>query len=404
MRSRPPFLPALALLPLLLAGCATSGADPADPAATSATPSDAAGVGHGAIAGAVELAEPALHLTTLAPEGTVHHLDLLSETTAVLGRIAPAEAVVSEGRFLVAARHGSVSVVDSGVWTWNHVDHFHYYEGDARVLGELDGDGRAHPVASDLGVGVSFEGGEAVLLDLDALKDGEIAERFRLSVAPGPGMVVPLPVGALVADGDALRRVDADGVAVESVPCLDAQGTIATVVGVVVGCADGAVLVSGSGADTVVERIAYPAGAGARAVSFAGREHRPTVAGFDGGSAFWLLDTRERSWTRVETGEPLAAVAAVDDADGHVVALTAAGAVAVFAGGAEVSRTEPLVAASLGDPASAGGVTLTVDPHRVYLNGPAEQTLFEIAPADGARVARTFEADHTPAHLAETGR
>lgn len=385
-------LPALALT---LAGCQTA------PAAPDPEPDD-----HGAIAGATELAEPALHLTSITPSGVVEHLDLLDETSETLGEIAPPSSLETDGRFLYAGNDGGVEIVDSGVWTWNHIDHFHYYEAPAAMLGELDGAGAPTVVASDVGAGVHFDGGEAVLLDLDALKDGRIEERFRLDVPSGPGMVVPLPTGALVTDAGSLRHVDATGAELETVPCAEPAGSIATNVGVVVGCSDGAVLAVTDADGTTFERIPYPDGAEDRAVSFDAREGRPTVAGLTGGDAFWLLDTRERTWTRIDVGEPLARVSAVDDADQHVVALTEAGEVLVIDGGTgeTLARTEPLVAASLADPAFAAGVTLQIDPNRTYLNGPAENVMFEIDHADAARIARTFETTDAPAFVAETGR
>ncbi|MFJ6678512.1 hypothetical protein ACIQLK_05205 [Microbacterium sp. NPDC091382] len=388
----------LALVPVLalvLAGCQSAPA---------AAPEPTRG-GHGAIAGATELAEPALHLTSVTPTGDVHHLDLLDETSETLGEITPPTSLQTDGRFLYAGRDGGVGIVDSGVWTWNHVDHFHYYEAPAAVLGELSGDGEPTVVASDLGAGVSFDGGEAMLLDLDALKKGRIEERFRLDVPAGAGMVVPLPTGALVTDADGLRYVDATGTDIETIACDDPAGSIATNVGVVVGCAGGAVMAVTDADGTTFERIPYPDGAEGRALSFAARESRPTVAGATGGGAFWLLDTRERAWSRIDAGEPLARVAAVDDADQHVVALTEKGEVLVIDGesGKTLARSKPLVAASLADPTLAAGVTLQIDANRTYLNGPAENVMFEIDHADSARIARTFDAD-APAFVAETGR
>ncbi|MFL0564579.1 hypothetical protein ACH0CG_02395 [Microbacterium sp. 179-I 1D1 NHS] len=390
----------IALVPVLalsLAGCQSAPAP--------ATAPEPTGDGHGAIAGATELSEPALHLTSVTPAGEVRHLDLLDEATETLDEIAPPTSLETDGRFLYAGSDGNVGIVDSGVWTWNHVDHFHYYEASAAVLGDLAGDGEPTVVASDLGAGVRFDGGEAVLLDLDALKKGRIEERFRLDVPAGPGMVVPLPTGALVTDADRLRHVDAAGAEIETVPCTDPAGSIATNVGVVVGCADGAILAVTDADGTAFERIPYPDGAQDRVLSFAAREGRPTVAGATDGDAFWLLDTRERTWTRIDAGEPLARVAAVDDADQHVVALTEKGEVLVIDGesGNALARTKPLVAASLADPALAAGVTLQIDANRTYLNGPAENVMFEIDHADSARIARTFEAD-APAFVAETGR
>lgn len=395
---------------LLLAGCQATPSG--DAGATPDPDSTALGDGHGAIAGARELAEPALHLTSIAADGTVHHLDLIDEESETLGEIGPADALDSEGRFLFAGRAGEVSIVDSGVWTWNHIDHFHYYEAPARLLGELTGPGTPRTVTSDLGVGVYFDdgesGGEAVLLDFEALKQGEIVESFRLDLdAPG-AFVVPVPQGALIADPTAgeLRHVDTAGDEQQTVPCAQPSGSIATNVGVVVGCADGAVLAVSDADGTAFERIAYPADAPARALTFSAREGRPTVAGRTEGSHFWLLDTRNRTWTVHDAGEPLVRITAVDDADETVVALAADGSVLVLSGatGEVIARSAPLVAASLADPALAAGVDLVADQRRTYLNGPAERTLFELDPADGARVARTFTTEHEPVLFTETGR
>ncbi|RAZ33252.1 hypothetical protein [Microbacterium sp. SMR1] len=411
MRTRAPLsLIALTAGAALLAGCQAAPSDSA--AATPDADATARGDGHGAIAGARELAEPALHLTSIGTDGAVHHLDLIDEQSEVLGDIAPADTLDSEGRFLFAGREGEVSIIDSGVWTWNHIDHFHYYEAPSRILGELEGSGTPRTVTSDLGVGVYFDdgdrGGEAVLLDFDALKKGDIVESFRLDLdAPG-SLVAPIPGGALIADAGSgeIRRVDASGSELDTTPCVDPAGSIATNVGVVIGCADGAVLAVSDAAGTALESIPYPAGGPSRALSFANREGRPTVAGRTESSAFWLLDTRERSWTAHDAGQPIVRVTAVDDADETVVALAADGSVIVISGatGEQLSRTEPLVAASVADPALAAGVDLVADQRRTYLNGPAERTLFELDPADGGRVARSFATEHAPALFTETGR
>ncbi|MFS0714130.1 hypothetical protein ABC195_09605 [Microbacterium sp. 2P01SA-2] len=415
MRTRAPLsLIALTAGAALLAGCQATPSDSAagTPDADATARGEALGDGHGAIAGARELAEPALHLTSIGTDGAVHHLDLIDEQSEVLGDVAAADTLDSEGRFLFAGRDGEVSIIDSGVWTWNHIDHFHYYEAPARILGEVTGSGTPRTVASDLGVGVFFDdddrGGEAVLLDFDALKEGDIVESFRLALdAPG-SFVVPIPAGALIADAASgeIRRVDVSGSELDTTPCIEPAGSIATNVGVVIGCADGAVLAVSDAAGTTLERIPYPEGGPSRALSFANREGRPTVAGRTGSSAFWLLDTRERSWTAYDAGEPIVRVTAVDDADETVVALAADGSVIVISGatGERLARTQPLVAASLADPVLAPGVDLVADQRRTYLNGPREHALFELDPADGGRVARTFPTDHAPALFTETGR
>lgn len=395
------------VLTLLLASCA--GETP------STTPDDDTGPGHGAVAGAAEVAEPQLGLTAIDPDGTVTHLDLLDESVTEIGAIAPPTGMTTDGRYLFAETVDGVEIVDSGVWTWDHVDHFHYYRAAPVLLGTVDGEGDATVATTNLsttgGTGISFaDSGDAVLLDTEALSKGEITERFRIQREPHDGLVVPVGSFALVteASGGAGTRVlgytnDGDPTGLGE-PCLDPAGTITTRVGAVIGCADGALLATVVDDDLHVERIPYPEGASAPpATSFDNREGRPTVASLAGAEGIWLLDTREQTWSLIPAPTPLAHVTAVDDEDGHVLALAEDGRVLVLSGedGTLLAETEPLVADSL---AEGAGPTLIADQHRAYLSAPSEQQLYEIDYADDARIARTFDTDTQPAYVAETGR
>ncbi|MCJ1707703.1 ABC transporter [Microbacterium sp. VKM Ac-2923] len=391
-----------ALLLLALAGCASPASTP--PAETPSADT------HGEIAGAAELAEPAVGLTSIDGEGRVSHLDLLDETTTDLGAVRVPLSLHSDGRYLFAADESGVSIVDSGVWTWDHVDHFHYYRAAARILGEVEGEGTAVVATSNSsttgGTGLFFPGsGEAVLLDTEALSRGEVVETFRLSVAPGAGLVTPAGSFAAVAAGGEMTLHTADGSAIgEAETCADPAGTVTTRVGAVIGCQDGALLVTVENEQPVVERVPYPSGTVApRATAFANREGRPTVAAVAEGVGVWLLDTRERSWTLLPTPEPVVQATAVDDKDANVLALTADGRVLVLDGetGAQRAATTPLVGASL---AAGQPVTLIADQQRAYLNGPAEGRMWEIDFADDARIAREFAPERTPLFVAETGR
>jgi len=393
-------LPPAALLLLALSGCAASVPSAPEPSVDT----------HGEIAGAAELAEPAVGLTSIDGEGRVSHLDLLEEATTDLGTVRAPAAVHSDGRYLFAADASGVSIVDSGVWTWDHVDHFHYYRAEPKVLGDVAGGGVATVATSTSsttgGTGVFFpDSGEAVLLDTEALSKGGVVETFRLRVAPGPGMVVPAGSFAAVAAADEVTLHAADGAEVgDTVACTEPAGTITTRVGAVIGCRDGALLIHVEDDEPVVERIPYPAGTTApRATAFANREGRPTVAAVAEGAGVWLLDTRSRAWTLLPTPEPVVQVTAVDDKDANVLALTADGRVLVLDGetGAERAASVPLGGASL---AAGRPVTLIADQQRAYLNGPAEGRMWEIDFADGARIAREFAPERTPLFFAETGR
>jgi len=400
-------------LALALTACAP-GADPraGDTAVDDAATGDTAG--HGAVSGAEELAEPRLGLTTIDPTGGVRHLDLLDESVVDLGSVDAPTAVSTDGRYLFAETARGLEIVDSGVWTWDHGDHFHYYDADPRLLGTLEGEGPATVATTNLstsgGTGVHFAGsGDAVLLDTEALSTGEVRELFRLDGEPGTGLVVPVGSSALVTEGEGAATTlvgytaDGDETGLHE-SCPDAAGTITTRVGAVVGCSDGALLATADDEGLAVERIPYPAGSTATpATDFANREGRPTVAALAGPDAVWLLDTRARAWTLLPVATPLVAVTAVDDADQRLLGLAADGRVLVLDGGtgAVVAETAPLVADSL---AAGRTPTLIADQQRAYLSGPVEHRLFEIDPADGARVARTFDTADEPAFAAETGR
>ena len=372
------------------------------------------GKDHGAVEGAQEVAEPQLHLTTIDATGNVAQLDLIEGSSAEVGRIGEPSAVDSDGRYLFATTADGVEIVDSGMWTWDHGDHFHYYRGEPAVVGTVEGDGTATvatgPLSTAGSTGLFFaSSGEAVLLDNKALADGEVRELFRVDGKPHQGLVAPFGDGALVtvAEGGAitgLRYHDADGdVAGEQIPCVRASGTITTKVGVVVGCADGAILATESDGRPRFERVGYPKGNTApRAMRFEGRKSRPTVAALSGTTGIWLLDTRERSWSHLDAGVPLRQVVAADDEEGHVLALDTTGRVRVFAAesGKQLATTEPLVDLDHG----AGGVGLVVDQERAYLNVPAEGVVHEIDYADRARIARTLETPTAPVFFTETGR
>jgi len=388
-------IPAVAVL--ALTGCAGGAAPAETPEPTSA--------GHGAVEGAAEVSEPQLHLTTIDPEGSVTQLDLLDESVVDVGAIDAASAMTTDGRYLFASGSEGVAIVDSGMWTWDHVDHFHYYRGTPSVVGTVPGEGDAVVATTNLSTtgstGLFFaDSGEAVLLDTEALSKRELVERFRLELEPQAGVLAPIGSHALLAADGVVQVLSAEGEpSGPAADCVDPGGTITTRVGAVIGCADGALLATVDGDEVALETIAYPADAAPRATSFVNREGRPTVAALAGEQGVWLLDTRERTWTLLPAPAPLVQVTAVDDDAEHVLALAADGRVLVLDGsGAQLAATEPLV------DASQPGATLIADQQRAYLSAPAEGLLVEIDFADGARIARTFETATEPAFTALTGR
>lgn len=405
------------LLALTLSGCsaAATGSSPAEPPASpTASP---LGDGHGTVAGATEVPEPQLHLLTLDPEGSVDMLDLADGALAHLTDVAGVSSIATDGRYVfTSSATGTVTVIDSGVWTWNHEDHFHYYRGEPKVIGTVEGEGDAVVTPGASATGIFFPStGAVTVLDHDTLATGELGATTVSADGPHAGLAVPVSRSVLVTQAAAggtagsVQLHDADGepVAGATAACAGAQGTITTPVGVVIGCEDGALLAMAEGGGATFERIPYPAGMEApRATEFRAREGRPTVAAVAGDQGAWLLDTRERSWRFLATDVPLLQVAAVDDKEGHVVALGLDGRVRVLSAetGGTLATTEPLLSGTLADPALLQGVELIADQQRAYLNAPAEQRLHEIDFADDARLARSFDTTTVPAFLAETGR
>lgn len=384
-------------------------------AAPTADASGSSSAGHGAIAGAEEVAEPPLGLTTIDADGLVTHLDLLDESVSEIGEISPPSAMTTDGRYLFADTGEGVEVVDSGRWTWDHVDHFHYYRAEPALLGAILGEGEATIATTNSsttgGTGISFAGsGDAVLLDTEALSKGEISELFRLERDPHSGLVVPVGSFALVSEVEngsvsAVAAYDSNGEATGiTEPCSDPAGTVTTRVGAVIGCADGALLAHVDGGELRIEQIPFPADAAPSRISaFDNREGRPTVAALAAPTDIRLLDTRAREWTLLSAPTPLVQITAVDDEQGHILALAQDGRMLVLSAddGSVLAETAPLVTESL----AAGLVpTLIADQHRAYLSAPAEQRLYEIDYADGARIARTFDTATEPAFVAETGR
>lgn len=397
-------LPAALALLSLIACAETPPAAETPPSAESAEPNGAAG--HGEVRGAAEVAEPPLALLTIDEHGGTGLLDLLDGQAEQLAEVAPPLALASDGRYAFVSVAGGVEIVDSGRWTWDHVDHFHYYRAEPRTVGLVPGDGAARVSTGMLSTagttGVFFPGsGEAVLLDNAALSRGEIVEVFRIETGSDDAVIAPLGDRAVISTAHELVLHDSDGRATgATAPCTGASGTLTTRVGLVVGCDGGAVLIS-DGADPVFEEIPYPAGVdAARTGDFAGRKGRPTIAAAAAPSGFWLLDTRERTWQHVATEVPLLRVVAADDAEGHVVALDAEGRVRVYRAetGEQIGATDPLVADV------SGGIALTLDDQRAYLNDPARNAVHEIAYAGEVRVARTLEPRTPPYVMAEVGR
>lgn len=403
-RARLAPLAATTLALVALTGCAAPDAAPT-PTATASTG------GHGYVAGAEELSEARLSLVSGSAAGELSLLDLVTEEEFALLDAADTDVtgLSGDGRFLFrierSGEQTSVQIVDSGVWTVEHGDHFHYYRAEPRTIGAVSGAGPAAVHTADRRTAVTFpESGEVLVLSHDDLGDGVVGDPQRVSIEPHAGALA-LPFGGMLlatAPDEtgvpaSVEVIGADGVGA-SIPCAEASSATITRVGAVFTCATGAVLATEAGDQVTFEEIPYPAGvAAAPATSLQGRTGRPSVAGLAGGAGAWRLDARTRAWVLLSTETPLLAVTAVADEVNLTVAVDVTGRIAVLdAAGAVIATTEPELAATAADPTAAAHLRVIVDAHRAYVSDPAQHRVLEIDYRDGARIARTFSvADAT---------
>lgn len=399
---------ALALTALLATSCAGGDDDAPSPQADSSS-----AVPHGYVEGAKEAAEQQSRLLLSDPEsGETQVLDLITGETHEVPSVQDAAALTTDGRFGYFHTPRGTQVLDGGAWMVDHGDHVHYYSAEIRDVGQLPGGPGTH-VRSDIAVtAVTGEDGRTRLYDRTALDKGEISEARTL---PGTheGAVVPYQehLLALTESGGRTKVVvyDREGgrVASPDAECAQPQGDAVTRRGVVLGCADGALLVRESDGGFTAEKIPYGEDVpeGERATEFRYRSGSDTLTASAGDRAVWVLDVGERAWTRVETDGPVVAANTAGEGSPLLV-LQSDGALHGYdiATGEQTAETEPLLKDTGKDTGAAGGPVVEVDRSRAYLNDPEGERVYEIDYNDDLRVARTFDLDTAPALMVETGR
>jgi len=394
---------ALLVAIILLSGCGDTEKAAAPEKAAGPAKADAAEAvpTHGYVRGAEETAEPQARLVLAdAGTGAVHVLDLITEKVTAVARVASVEGITGDGRFAYVAHAGeSLRVIDSGGWTVDHGDHLHFYRTTPRDVGTVTG----RRALSDAAVTAVSGSGGVRLLDRAKLEEGLIAQT---ATVPGTGTALPyderlfVPVGGAVAihsrAGAPAGRIDE--------PCPQPRGAVVTRRGAVFGCADGALLVGGKGAEKIPHRDERPGELherpgelNERPGELTGRPGSTVLAAIAGDGGVWVLDVTAKSWKRLETG-PVAAVTATGP-QAPVLVLTTDGVLHSWdpESGRKLAKTRLLDRAD-------DRVTIQADPNRAYINDPAVKAVHEIDYRDGLRRARTFELDFTPTHMVETGR
>ncbi|MFC8887170.1 hypothetical protein ACFT56_33705, partial [Streptomyces cinereoruber] len=252
---------------------------------------------------------------------------------------------------------------------------------------------------------LSFGDGSVRLFDREALEDARPGAGRTLPGATAP--VIPygehLVVPGTGAAHDRVEIRDRDGKPVSSPDetCPEPRGTALTRRGAVLGCADGALLISEDDGAFTARKIPYGTAVAPaeRAVEFRHRAGSTTLAARAGRNAVWILDVTGLKWKRIETG-PVVAVNTAGEGT-PLLALGADGHLSAYdpATGKRTIRTPLLPPASRG-PAPV----IEVDTSRAYVNDPAGRAVYEIDFNDRLRRARTFSLDFTPSHMVETGR
>ncbi|MFC5954772.1 hypothetical protein ACFP51_09810 [Streptomyces pratens] len=425
--------PVLLALALLATGCA-GGRD--DAGATPPASPSAAATPHGYVEGAQEEAEQQSRLLLNDPRtGDTLVLDLITGESHEVPRTPGTSALTTDGRFGYFHGADGTRVLDTGAWTVDHGDHVHYYRAAIREVGRLsDGpDGSGTPDASGIsntpgapdGTGTRVRGDAAVTVVTHGDGRAEIHRRADLE-AGNLGTPRPLPgthAGAVVPYAEHLLTLtdDAEGTprtAVydregERVPAPDAvceepRGDAVTRRGVVLGCADGALLIRAGDGTFTAERIPYGTDVPERerATDLRHRAGGDTLTAPAGDRAVWVLDVTERTWTRVETGPAVAANTAGEGSP--LLVLRTDGTLHGYdiATGEQVSRTKTMLknVPGTGPDATAPRPVIEVDRSRAYLNDPEGRRVYEIDYNDGLRVARTFDLGIEPALMVETGR
>ncbi|MGW5929741.1 hypothetical protein ACWF2L_26425 [Streptomyces anulatus] len=398
---------ALVLTALLTTSCA--GEDP-DAGRSEANPPSA--TPHGYVEGAKEAAEQQSRLLLNDPDsGNTGVLDLVTGKVHRTAEVKDAVRLGMDGRFGYLQAPDGTHVLDSGAWMVDHGDHVHYYSAPTRDVGEIPAGSQAQ-IRSDVAVtAVTDENGRTVLYDRGKLEKGRIATPRTLR-GTYTGAVVPYEehLLAFANRGGAIKLVvlDRKGERVSSpdVTCEAPRGDAVTRRGVILGCADGALLVRAQDGAFTAEKIPYGKHVPGqeRATTFRHRPGSDTLTAQAGGDAVWVLDVAERTWKQVETG-PVVAVNTAGEGSPLLV-LETDGSVHGYdiATGKQTARTKPLLTPGKPDGSDGNAPVIEVDRSRAYVNDPEGKKVFEIDYNDGLRIARSFDLDVKPVLMAEAGR
>ncbi|MBO0680817.1 metal ABC transporter permease [Mycolicibacterium sp. S2-37] len=381
----------------LVAGCAGNGAPPAP---SSGPP---AGDGHDEVVveGAQELDGPATKLVIVDPaSGDTAVYDAVDEVETRIGSYGSVADLSGDGRFAYLRTGDSTTIVDAGVWTFDHGDHYHYFATEPQMVGTLDVPAVSVAAGNSV-VAVETDTRAVTLLDREKLGGKVVEPPAGLSV--GDDVVAAVPYGSrlvTVDDSGRMQVIGGGGATELAGDCPGPSWASPTRRAVVFGCQTGAVRVTGGDGDLTVTAIPFPSDMPAqRPEQMDHRDRADVFAGVSPGGV-WVLDSRQRTWTVIPVPS---AVAANTAGDGTVLVLDRDGTLAAFEVNtrAELARV-PLFAGSV--PADGPQPVIDIDSDRAYVNNAAAREIYEIDYADGLRISRTLRTEVTPGLMVESGR
>ena len=380
----------------LVAGCAGAATPPPISEEQSADGHDDVSV-----QGARELDGPLTRLVLVDPAtGETSVYDAVDETETIVGAYGPVASLHGDGRFAYLRTGDDTTVVDSGAWTFDHGDHYHYFAVDPALVGTLDAP-VASVSASNSAVAIESITGGLELLDREAL--GERAVEPPAGLAVSDDMVSVVPYGSrlvAVADGGGMQVIGDDGATELSGQCPNPSWSMPSRRAVAFGCETGAVRVTGGDGELTVTPIPFPADAPTqRPQTMDHRDRADVFAGYAEGHV-WVLDSRQRSWVLISVPD---AVATNTAGDGTALVLHRDGTLGMF----DVNtRTEtarvPIFPGAV--PNEGLQPVIDIDTDRAYINNASAREVYEIDYADGLRVARTLSTQVSPGLMVEVGR
>lgn len=374
---------------------------------------------HGYVEGAEEATEPQLRLAVSdADAGTLTLVDLLTGDTVQTEDAA--ELHGTDNRYLFTSGEDATTVTDSGVWTVDHGDHFHYYRSEPGTVGKVPAEAPGHVISADTRVAFFDDAsGDVKVYPRANMADGVLEPVTEFSAGAHHGAAVPFAdqvVSTIAPEKDSAELPDTLAVFDEAgeksdlagdATCTDIHGAATVRDAVLFACADGVLTVTGKGAPETLTStlIPYPRDAGGRAWSLAAGRDLVGVPFEDSGLG--LLDPETGTWTVAPTDAPVTTAAVAPD-DGSVLALDEDGTgYAVDPDTGQVLADSELVGGGVEaggnrtDSADSAAVVLGTE--RGYVSDPTSGTVTELDVADGLRETREFDLGGAPGALAVTG-